>query len=183
MMNVQRLAVVKIVPNSMKPKELRNVTMSGEYRKIAKRTCRAVKYPMESTSAAASSRATLGSPDFTEAVKAVEACRAARGRLATFRTVLQSLSSARTGTTHPADCSFCAKRAMRIECPPASANPSSNPNGVSNTARQIDSTSSHSGSVPVLETGALTSPSPVSCALAGVSQRLSSVSGPAFLNR
>src|ERR1700687_1597728 len=108
MMNAQRLAVVKIVPNSMKSKKLRNATMSGEYKKSAKRTCRVVKYPMESTSAAASSRSAQGSPDFTEvakALEALEACRGARGRFATFRAVLQSLSSARTGTTHPADCS------------------------------------------------------------------------------
>ena len=65
MMNAQRLAVVKIVPNSMKSKKLRKATMSGEYKKIAKRTCRVVKYPMESTSAAASSRLALFSPDFT----------------------------------------------------------------------------------------------------------------------
>ena len=182
-MNTQSLAVVKIVPNSIKSKKLRNATMSGEYRKIAKRTCRVVKYPMESTSAAASSRSTLSSLDFTGAAEALEACRAARGRLATFRAVLQSLSSARTGTTHPADRSFCAKRAIRIECPPASANPSSNPNGVSNTALQIDSTSSHSRSMPALASGIMTSPSAVLCALAGVSQRLSLVSGSAFLNR
>src|SRR5258707_10206618 len=85
MMNAQRLAVVKIVPNSMKSKKLRKTTMSGEYKKIAKKTCRVVKYPMESTSAVASSRSALFSPDFTGSAKALEACRRARGRLATFR--------------------------------------------------------------------------------------------------
>ena len=182
-MNAQRLAVVKIRPTSMKSRTLKKTTKPGEYKKIANRTCRVVKYPMESTSAAASSRSALFSSDFTGAVKALEACWSARGRLATFRAVLQSLSSARTCTTHPAVCSFCAKRAMRIECPPASANPSSNPNGVSNTALQIDSTSSHSGSMPASASGTLTSPSPVSRALAGVSQRMSSASGSAFLSR
>ena len=68
------------------------------------------------------------------AARASAACCSTRGRLATFRTVLQSLSSARTDTIHPAACSCCARRAMRIECPPASANPSSSPSGVSNTA-------------------------------------------------
>src|SRR6476646_11828291 len=76
MMNVQRLAVVRNVSTSSKT--LRKATKAGEYKKIAKRTCRVVKYPMDSTSAAASSRSALSSPDFTEAAKAF-ACRGAHG--------------------------------------------------------------------------------------------------------
>ena len=180
MMNAQRLAVAKNVPISTWPKTLRKTTKAGEYKKIAKRTCRVVKVPTESTCAAVSSRSALFSSDFIGALKA---CWSTRGRLATFRTVLQSLSSARTGTNHPAACSCCARRAMRIECPPASAKPSSNPNGVSNTALQIASTSSHSGSMPASASGGLTSPCPVSRALASVPRLVFSAPGSVCLSR
>src|SRR3982075_457249 len=89
MMNAQRLAVVSKFPNSTKPTTLRKATKAGEYKKIANRPCRVVKCPMESTSAAASSRAAQFSSDFTEAAAALEACWTARGRLATFLAVLQ----------------------------------------------------------------------------------------------
>ena len=52
----------------------------GRYKTIAKRICRVVKYPMESTSAAASSRAARLSLDFTAAAVALEACGSIRGR-------------------------------------------------------------------------------------------------------
>ena len=70
MMNSQRLAVVKNAPTSTKLTTASKATKPGEYKKIAKRTCRVVKYPMESTSAAASSRSALCSSDFTGAVGA-----------------------------------------------------------------------------------------------------------------
>ena len=63
------------------------------------------------------------------------------GQRATFRAVLQSLRSARTGTTQPATRRRCARRAMTIECPPWSANTSSHLSSLSNTSRQIASTS------------------------------------------
>ncbi len=135
---------MKKVPISRKLTTPRKAITPGEYKNNAKRTCRVVKYPMESTSAAASSGSTLILSDSAEAF---EASRSSRGRRATFRAVLQSLSNARTGTAHPAACRRCAKRAMTIECPPASANPSSQSNGVPNTALQIASTCSPPGSM------------------------------------
>ena len=71
--------------------------------------------------------------------------RAARGRPATLRAVSLSLSRARTGTARPAACSFWARRAIRMEWPPASAKPSSGPSGVSSTALQIAKTSALRG--------------------------------------
>ena len=53
MINSHRLAVVKKVPTSAKSRATRKTTKPGEYNNIAKRTCRAVKYPTGSTSAAA----------------------------------------------------------------------------------------------------------------------------------
>src|ERR1700682_4075327 len=79
MMNDQRLAVAKNDPNSTELTTPRKASKAGEYRKIAKRTCRVVKYPTESTSAATSSRAALFPSDFTGAVGAVEARWSARG--------------------------------------------------------------------------------------------------------
>src|SRR6516164_2996998 len=161
-MNDQRLAVVRNAPTSTYANAMKKPTKPGEYKRIAKRTCRVVKYPMESTSAAASSRSMLLSLDIRAAVAAaVDACCRTRGQLATFLGVLQSLSSARTDTTQPAACSFCAKRAMTIECPPASVNPSSNFNEGPSTALQIASTSSNSGVIPEAAPGSLTSAPPV----------------------
>ena len=73
-MNVQMLAVAKNFPNSMKSTSWRQATKSGEYKQIAKRTCKVVKHPTDSTSTALSSRSALFSSDFTAAVTALEAC-------------------------------------------------------------------------------------------------------------
>src|SRR6516164_4754517 len=178
MMNPERLAVVKNVPTSTYANAMMKPTTPGEYKKIAKRTCRVVKYPMERTFAAASSRPTPFSSDFKGTVGGdSEACCRTRGQLATFLAVLQSVTSARTGTTHPAACSRCARRAMMIECPPCSVNTSSNSNDILNTALQIASTSSHSGVVLESALGGVTSASPVWCELASVSLRTFSASG------
>src|SRR3974377_2617527 len=105
MMNPERLAVVKNVPTSTYHNAIRKPTNPGEYKRIAKRTCSVVKYPMESTFAAASSRPTPLSSDFKGTVGGdSDACCRIRGRVATFLAVLQSVTSARTGTAHPAAC-------------------------------------------------------------------------------
>ena len=54
-----------------------------------------------------------------------------------------------------------------IECPPASANPSSHPMGLSNTCLQIASTFSALGSRSASASVGVTSRSSVSCALGG----------------
>src|SRR6476620_11893565 len=100
--NSGKLLVVKNASTSIQVSAPTKATRSGEDRRVAKRTCRVVKYRMESTSAAPSSRLAQVSLNFTGAADALEACSSVRGRLATFRTVLQSPSSALTGTIHPA---------------------------------------------------------------------------------
>ena len=159
-MNDQSPAVAKNVPISAKSTTLRKSRNAGEYRIIANRICRVVKVPMERTSAAASSRRAPFLSDVKGAGEGLAACRSARGRAAIFRAVLQSVSSARTGTNHPAACNRCAKRAIAIEWAPTSVNPSSGPSGVSSTARQIAITSSHSGLPSALASGLLNSASP-----------------------
>ena len=71
MMNVPEAGGHEERPDFGEAKTLRKATKPGEYKKIAKRTCRVVKYPMESTSAAASSRSALFSSDFTGAAGAL----------------------------------------------------------------------------------------------------------------
>src|SRR3954464_1975859 len=95
--NSGKLLVVKNASTSIKVRAPTKATRRGEYRRVAKRTCRVVKYRRESTSAAPSSRLAQVPPGFTGAADTLEAS-SVRGRLATFRTVLQSPSSALTGT-------------------------------------------------------------------------------------
>src|SRR5262245_22216826 len=98
-MSSQRSPVAKNMSTSKTPKTLRKANKAGEYTKLAKRTCKVVKYGSESTSAAASSRSAVFPPELTAAaVEDLEGCCSSRGRPDTFRAVLQSPSNARTGT-------------------------------------------------------------------------------------
>src|SRR5262245_37291094 len=74
MMNAQRLPVVKSLPTSAKSRIMRNATKPGEYKRIAKRTCRLVKYLTERISAAASSRSAQCASDVTDAEEDADDC-------------------------------------------------------------------------------------------------------------
>ena len=133
---------------------------------------------MESTSAAASSRTALFLPDPARGRRAFEACWSDLGRL---RHLSCSVAvTKQRPDRHRPSCRLQFLRQARDErasAPPASTNASSNPNGVSNTALQIVSTSSHSGLMPASASDGLTSASLVYRARAGVSLRMSSASG------
>ena len=84
-----------------------------------------MKYPIESTSAAASLRAASFLSDLKVGLRLGGFGELAAG----WRPFVQCCSRKQGPDrhNHPAACSCCAKRAMTIECPPASTNPSSNP--------------------------------------------------------
>ena len=113
-----------------------------------------VKYRTESTSAAASSRSALFLPNFKAPRGPQEAAGASAGgwRLSCGIAVAQQ----RPHRHHPSRYLQSLRQTRDYDrVPPASTNPSSNPNGVSNTAWQIASTSSHSGSMPASASGGL----------------------------
>ena len=106
---------MKNSPISAKTISPRKLNKGGANNKARNRTCNVVKKPTDNTFAAASSRLLLFRSGFIADTGVPLACWSCRGRLATFRAVSLSLSSARTGTTHPAACKRCASCAMTIE--------------------------------------------------------------------
>ena len=140
MMNVQRLAVVNECSDVDEVRVTRKAAKAGEYRTIAKRTCRVVKYPMESTSAAASSRSARSSSDFTGAVGALAVCGAPAGGWPPF----VPCCSRRAGPDrHHPSCSLQLLRQARDEdrVPARLGEPIVQSQRLSNTALQIASTS------------------------------------------
>ena len=183
MMNAQRLAVVKNVPTSTKPKTLRKATKPGEYKKIAKRTCRVVKYPMESTSAAASSRSALFSSDFTRGRRGLGGLLE-RPRAAGHLSCRVAVTEQRPDRHHPS-CSLQSLRQARDD----DRVPTSLGESIVQSQRRLEHGPADRQHFLTLRVHArigirrLDFPSPVSRAPAGVSLRVSSASGSAFLSR